>query len=66
MYKARDPRLDRIVAIKRLTGRHNARFEREARAIAALNHAHICQVFLAAPIESPEFRQAKDRTVRFA
>jgi TolB-like protein/tRNA A-37 threonylcarbamoyl transferase component Bud32 len=42
VYKARDTRLDRIVAIKRLKGEHTARFEQEARAIAALNHPHIC------------------------
>jgi len=44
VYKARDTRLDRIVAIKRLKGPHTARFEQEARAIAALNHPHICQI----------------------
>jgi len=42
VYKARDTRLDRIVAIKRLKGQHTARFEQEARAIAALNHPNIC------------------------
>src|SRR5579864_2027882 len=44
VYKARDTRLNRIVAIKRLKGQHSARFEQEARAIAALNHPHICQI----------------------
>jgi TolB-like protein/predicted Ser/Thr protein kinase len=42
VYKARDSRLGRTVAIKFLHGQHAERFEREARAIAALNHPHIC------------------------
>src|SRR5262249_19796152 len=45
VWKARDTRLDRMVAIKRLKAEHSARFEQEARAIAALNHPHICQIF---------------------
>jgi eukaryotic-like serine/threonine-protein kinase len=44
VFKARDTRLDRVVAIKRIKGQHAARFEQEARAIAALNHPHICQI----------------------
>src|SRR5271166_6358864 len=44
VWKARDTRLDRIVAIKRLKSDHGQPFEREARAIAALNHANICQI----------------------
>jgi len=42
VWKAHDTRLNRTVAIKRLAERHSARFEQEARAIAALNHPHIC------------------------
>jgi serine/threonine-protein kinase len=44
VWKARDTRLTRIVAIKTLTRQHDQRFEQEARAVAALNHPYICQV----------------------
>ena len=49
VYKALDTRLDRIVAIKQLTPEHLERFEREARAVAALNHPNICQVYDVGP-----------------
>ena len=42
VYKATDTRLGRSVAIKILKGGHLERFQVEARAIAALNHPHIC------------------------
>ena len=42
VYKATDTRLGRTVAIKFLHAAHSERFQREARAIAALNHPHIC------------------------
>src|SRR5437868_2821412 len=50
VYRARDTRLDRTVAIKVLTGglatdpESRQRFEEEARAIAALNDPHICTI----------------------
>lgn len=45
VYRAHDPRLVRDVAIKVSPQQFGDRFEREARAIAALNHPHICQVY---------------------
>src|SRR5882762_3719083 len=42
VYKARDTRLDRVVAVKLCAAQFNERFEREARAVAALNHPNIC------------------------
>jgi len=42
VWKARDPRLNRDVAIKISAQQFTDRFEREARAIAALNHPNIC------------------------
>src|SRR5882672_7839176 len=51
VYKARDTRLNRIVAIKVLPthladrSELRERFEREARTIASLNHPHICTLF---------------------
>ena len=49
VWKALDPRLNRIVAIKQLKGQHTARFEQEAHAIAALNHSNICQIYDVGP-----------------
>ncbi|HKE22002.1 MAG TPA: protein kinase [Bryobacteraceae bacterium] len=45
VYRARDTRLNRIVAIKISKQGFGERFEREARAVAALNHPHICQLY---------------------
>ncbi|HMD71982.1 MAG TPA: protein kinase, partial [Bryobacteraceae bacterium] len=49
VWKARDTRLDRIVAIKISKQQFSERFEREARAVAALNHPHICQLYDVGP-----------------
>jgi serine/threonine protein kinase len=45
VYRAHDPRLRRDVAIKVSAQQFSERFEREAHAIAALNHPNICQVY---------------------
>ena len=42
VWKARDTRLDRTVALKVSKAAFTERFEREARAVAALNHPNIC------------------------
>src|SRR5438067_1139011 len=49
VWKARDTRLDRIVAIKVSKEQFSARFEHESRAVAALNHPHICQIYDVGP-----------------
>jgi serine/threonine protein kinase len=52
VYRARDTRLDQVVAIKVLPPHLSAndqlkqRFEREARAISNLSHPHICVFFV--------------------
>jgi len=51
VYRARDTRLDRTVAIKVMselvagTAESRERFEREARAISQLNHPNICTLY---------------------
>jgi eukaryotic-like serine/threonine-protein kinase len=51
VYKAKDTRLDRTVAIKILAAHLSSsseikqRFEREARTVSSLNHPHICQLY---------------------
>src|SRR5579864_949340 len=49
VYKARDTRVERTVAIKVSQRGFNERFEREAHAIAALNHPNICQLYDVGP-----------------
>lgn len=51
VYRARDTRLDRTVAVKILASHLSSspefkqRMEREARTISSLNHPHICQLY---------------------
>src|SRR5437868_1613120 len=49
VWRARDPRLNRDIAIKFSKEQFTERFEREARAVAALNHSNICQIFDVGP-----------------
>src|ERR1035441_5053092 len=75
VYKARDSRLDRMVAIKVSKEQFSERFEREARAVAALNHPNICTLYDVGPnylvMELVEGTPLKgsvplDRAVRYA
>src|ERR1700680_409902 len=68
VWKARDPRLNRDVAIKVSAQQFTDRFEREARAIAALNHANICILHDIGPnylvmelVEGPTLAERIDR-----
>ncbi|HLJ49874.1 MAG TPA: protein kinase [Bryobacteraceae bacterium] len=49
VWKARDTRLNRLVAIKTSQEGFSERFEQEAHAISALNHPHICQLYDVGP-----------------
>ena len=49
VYRAKDPRLNRDVAIKVSASQFSERFEREAKAVAALNHPNICQIYDVGP-----------------
>ena len=78
VWKARDTRLNRIVAIKRLKAEHGARFQQEAQAVAALNHPHVCQIYdigpdylvleyiEGKPARGPLHREAADVAVQIA
>jgi serine/threonine protein kinase len=49
VYRAHDSRLNRDVAIKASAAQFSERFEREAKAIAVLNHPNICQIYDVGP-----------------
>jgi serine/threonine protein kinase len=49
VYRARDPRLNRDVAIKVSHAEFSERFTREALAVAALNHPNICTLYDVGP-----------------
>ena len=49
VYRARDSRLDREVAIKVSAERFSERFDREARVVASLNHPNICALYDVGP-----------------
>jgi tRNA A-37 threonylcarbamoyl transferase component Bud32 len=75
VYRARDPRLNRDVAIKVSAAQFSERFEREAKAIAALNHPNICQIYDVGPNylvmeyiegESPRGPMPLDEALRIA
>ena len=58
VFKALDERLDRLVALKLLYGEEDelvARFVREARAQASVDHQHICQIYEAGELEGRHF-----------
>ena len=49
VVSARDTRVDRTVAVKVSATPFNSRFDREARAVAALNHPHVCALYDVGP-----------------
>jgi serine/threonine protein kinase len=49
VYRAQDSRLNRNVAIKVSSEQFSERFESEAKAIAAMNHPNICQIYDVGP-----------------
>jgi serine/threonine protein kinase len=57
VYRARDERLGRVVALKLLIGDESlrSRFVREARAVAAVDHPHIIPVYAAGEVDSLQY-----------
>ena len=69
VYHAHDPRLGRDVAIKVSAEQFTERFDREARAVAALNHPNICHLYDVGPnylvMELVEGRRSPSAWTRF-
>jgi len=59
VYRARDPRVGRDLAIKVSSEQFNDRFEREARAVAALNHPNIATIYV---LQTIRYRRLKTRS----
>ena len=49
VYRAHDPRTGRDIAVKTISERFTDRFSREIRAVAAVNHPHVCQLYDVGP-----------------
>ncbi len=75
VYRAHDPRTGRDVAVKVSSEHFNDRFDREVRAVAALNHPNICTLYDVGPNylvmelvegEAPEGPMPLDEALRIA
>src|SRR5688500_10155076 len=71
VYRARDTRLERTVAIKVLPPQFaidadsRARFEREGRAISSLEHPHICALYDIGEAPNPDSQAPNPDTIQF-
>ena len=71
VYRARDIRLDRMVALKVLPSHLSAnpelqqRLEREARAISSLNHPNICALYDVGEAANSESHEPNPEPIRF-
>ncbi len=63
MDRAHDPRLKRDIATGDSTAQCKERFEREAQAIAALNHSNICQLNKRDSTRTDELTPANDKAL---